>query len=43
VDAARAIARRAWADGRTRTLSFALLFGLIAFVQAAGHEHSYPG
>ncbi len=40
--AAVAIARRAWGDGRTRTLSFALLFGLIALVQALGYEHSYP-
>ncbi len=42
MDAARAIARRAWGDGRTRTLSFAVFFGLIAFVQVVGYEHSYP-
>lgn len=40
--AARAIARRAFADGRTRNLSFAAFFALIALVQAAGYEHSYP-
>jgi ABC-2 type transport system permease protein len=40
--AARAIARRAWGDGRTRTLSFAVLFGLVALIQALGYEHSYP-
>lgn len=40
--AAAAIARRAWSDGRTRTLSFALLFALIALAQAFGYEHSYP-
>lgn len=40
--AARAIARRAFADGRVRTLSFAVLFGLMALVQVVGYEHSYP-
>jgi polyether ionophore transport system permease protein len=40
--AARAIARRAWGDGRTRTLSFGLFFGLISLVQVAGYENSYP-
>jgi polyether ionophore transport system permease protein len=42
VDAARAIARRAFADGRARNLSFAVFFALIALVQAVGYEHSYP-
>lgn len=42
MDGPRAIARRAFADGRTRNLSFALFFGLIALVQAVGYEHSYP-
>jgi ABC-2 type transport system permease protein len=42
VAAASAIARRAFADGRTRNLSFALFFALIAWVQAVGYEHSYP-
>lgn len=40
--AARAIARRAFADGRVRTLSFAALFLLMALVQVVGYEHSYP-
>jgi ABC-2 type transport system permease protein len=40
--AARAVARRAFADGRARNLSFAVFFALIALVQAAGYEHSYP-
>ena len=40
--AARAIARRAWGDGRTRTISFAVLFALVALAQAKGYEHSYP-
>jgi len=38
----RALARRAWGDGRTRTVSFALLFGLAALIQVVGYEHSYP-
>jgi ABC-2 type transport system permease protein len=42
VAAARAIARRAFADGRARTASFALLFGLVALVQVTGYEHSFP-
>jgi ABC-2 type transport system permease protein len=40
--AARAIGRRAFADGRTRTLSFALLFAFMAFVNVDGYEHSFP-
>jgi len=40
--AARAIGRRAFADGRVRTLSFALLFAFIAFVNVSGYEHSFP-
>ncbi|HEX2708581.1 MAG TPA: hypothetical protein VHM66_11300, partial [Solirubrobacterales bacterium] len=40
--AARAISRRAFADGRTRTVSFALLFGLVALIQVSGYEHSFP-
>jgi len=42
VRAARAIARQAFADGRTRTLSFALLFGLVAVIQVIGYRHSFP-
>ena len=40
--AASAIARRAFSDARTRTLSFALLFGLVALVQVLGYSHSFP-
>ncbi|HVW45672.1 MAG TPA: hypothetical protein VHA76_01360 [Solirubrobacterales bacterium] len=39
---ARALARRAFADGRTRTLSFAVLFGLMGLIQVVGYERSYP-
>jgi polyether ionophore transport system permease protein len=42
VGAARALARRALADGRARNLSFAIFFALIAVVQGVGYEHSYP-
>lgn len=40
--ASSAIARRAFADGRVRTFSFAALFALMALVQVAGYKHSYP-
>jgi ABC-2 type transport system permease protein len=40
--AASAIARRAFADARIRTLSFALLFAGIAAVNAVGYRHSFP-
>jgi ABC-2 type transport system permease protein len=40
--AAEALARRTFADGRTRTFSFALLFGLIAYVNAVGYRKTYP-
>ena len=40
--AALAIGRRAFADGRVRTLSFALLFAFIAYVNVSGYEHSFP-
>jgi ABC-2 type transport system permease protein len=42
VSAASAIARRAFADGRTRTISFALLFAFVAAANVAGFEHSFP-
>ncbi len=42
MEASRALARRAWGDGRTRTISFAVLFGFAALVQVVGYEHSYP-
>jgi ABC-2 type transport system permease protein len=38
---ASAVARRALADSRARTLSFAVFFALIAFVQPVGYRHSY--
>jgi len=37
-----AIARRALRDARTRTLAFAYLFALYAYVQPAGYRHAYP-
>jgi len=40
--ATAAIARRAFADGRIRTLSFAALFAFMAFVNVDGYEHSFP-
>jgi ABC-2 type transport system permease protein len=42
VSAASAIARRAFADGRTRTISFALLFAFVAAANVAGFKHSFP-
>ena len=40
--AARALARRVVADGRTRTVSFAALFLLVTWVNAAGYRSTYP-
>jgi ABC-2 type transport system permease protein len=40
--AARAVARRLFADSRIRTGSFALFFALIAYADAAGYRHTYP-
>jgi len=40
--ATRALARRAFADGRTRTLSFAAFFAVMALIQVVGYERSYP-
>lgn len=40
--AALAIGRRAFADGRVRTISFALLFAFMASVNVSGYEHSFP-
>ena len=40
--AASAIARRAFADARIRTGSFALLFLFVAYVNPVGYRHSYP-
>ena len=40
--ATSALARRAFADARTRTISFALLFAFAAVAQPIGYRHSYP-
>jgi polyether ionophore transport system permease protein len=37
-----AIARRAFRDARTRTISFAYLFALYAYIQPVGYRHAYP-
>jgi ABC-2 type transport system permease protein len=42
VAAASAIARRAFADARVRTISFALLFFLGALTQATAYREGYP-
>jgi len=42
VSGASAIARRALADSRVRTISFALLFALGAFTQATAYREGYP-
>ena len=38
----RALARRALRDARTRTIAFAYLFGLYAYIQPVGYRHTYP-
>ncbi len=38
----RVLAARALRDARTRTVSFALLFALYAYVQPVGFRHAYP-
>ncbi len=38
----RALTGRAFADGRTRTLSFAVFFAVMALIQVVGYEKSYP-
>ena len=40
--AASAVARRAFADARVRTISFALLFALSAVIQATAYREGYP-
>jgi polyether ionophore transport system permease protein len=42
VGVASAIARRAFADARVRTISFALLFFLAALTQATAYREGYP-
>lgn len=38
----RALARRAFRDARTRTISFAYLFAIYAYIQPVGYRHAYP-
>jgi len=40
--AARALARRAFRDARVRTISFAYLFAVIAYIQPVGYRDAYP-
>ena len=40
--AASAVARRAFADARVRTISFALLFALSAVIQSTAYREGYP-
>jgi polyether ionophore transport system permease protein len=40
--ASGALARRAFRDARTRTIAFAYLFALYAYIQPAGYRHAYP-
>jgi ABC-2 type transport system permease protein len=40
--AAGALVRRALRDARTRTLAFAYLFAIYAYIQPAGFRHTYP-
>ena len=42
MSASNAIARRAFADGRTRTASFALLFAFASAAQVIGYRSTYP-
>ncbi len=37
-----ALTRRAFVDGRVRTIAFAYLFAVYAYVQAAGYRSTYP-
>ncbi|MGO9882830.1 MAG: polyketide antibiotic transporter [Solirubrobacteraceae bacterium] len=37
-----ALARRSFASGRTRTLSFAVLFALVAYIQPVSYRRAYP-
>jgi ABC-2 type transport system permease protein len=39
---AGALARRAFRDARVRTISFAYLFAIYAYIQPAGYRHAYP-
>jgi ABC-2 type transport system permease protein len=37
-----ALAKRAFRDARTRTIAFAYMFALYAYIQPAGYRHTYP-
>lgn len=37
-----ALAKRAFRDARTRTIAFAYMFALYAYIQPAGYRHAYP-
>ena len=39
---ARALARRAFRDGRVRTIAFAYLFAIYSYIQPVGYRHAYP-
>ncbi len=39
---ARALARRAFRDARVRTIAFAYLFAIYAYIQPVGYRHAYP-
>jgi ABC-2 type transport system permease protein len=39
---ARALARRTFRDARVRTISFAYLFAVIAYIQPVGYRDAYP-
>ena len=38
----RALARRAFRDARARTIAFAYLFAIYAYIQPVGYRHAYP-
>jgi ABC-2 type transport system permease protein len=40
--AASALARRAFRDARVRTISFACLFAVVAYIQPVGYRDAYP-
>ena len=40
--AARALALRAFRDARVRTIAFAYLFAVYAYIQPVGYRHAYP-
>lgn len=42
VPAVMVLVRRALRDARTRTIAFAYLFGIYAYVQPVGYRHAYP-